>query len=425
METTVMGPGTLTFWWKVSSQSGSDRLRFQVNGIAQNNINGEIDWVQRTYSLAAGTNACRWRYIKDASGSAGQDRGWVDQVVWTPATNCVFGLSTSVVGLGPAGSSGNVDITLTTGTNCTWSVDNPCTDWLTVGPTNGTGNGTVIITASANNTGTTRSCTLTVAGNPVMVVQAGVSSGNLLVQYDPTGAHNSGAPVAPSLVAAGITASSLQEVGFEATWNNTDTLPVGRIPISSSADPSQYLTFTIQSAGGVPITFTSLSYDKQSYLAAGPTHASLRSSLDSFGADVGVVPVNPDGFQTLNFDLGRLPAGPGPITFRIYFYGAPSFTDWADLVSSGKGGNGLRVQGSLNSNPTLTILVGDTGFGFAGGKFGFNVAGPSGQGVVIESSPDLQHWAPVQTNTFGAGPLFFSDPGSGFTGSRFYRARLE
>ena len=50
---------------------------------------------------------------------------------------------------------------------------------------------------------------------------------------------------------------------------------------------------------------------------------------------------------------------------------------------------------------------------------------PAGQGVVIESSLDLQHWTAVQTNAFGAAPLYFSDPQSAFSGARFYRARLE
>jgi hypothetical protein len=425
LETSVTGPGTLTFWWKVSSQAGSDRLRFNINGSQQSSLNGEVDWRQMTYSIASGSNVLRWRYTKDLSGSGGQDRGWVDQVVWTPTTACSFSLSTGTVGLGPGGGSANVNVTVATGTNCSWNPFNPCPDWLTVSPTNGTGNGQLTITASANNTGTPRDCLLTVAGSTIAVGQAALSSGDLLVQYNPAGSHNSGAPVAPSLVAPNVTASSLQEVGLETTWNNTDTLPVGRIATSATPDLGQYLTFTVESAAGHPVTFTGLSYDKQSYLGAGPTHASVRSSLDSFSTDVVVVNVNPAGFESLNFDLSAVPVSSAPVTFRIYFYGAPAFTDWADLVSSARAGNGLRVNGSVNASSPITILVGNAAFGFAGGKFGFNVTGPAGRGVVIESSLDLRHWTPVQTNAFGAGPVYFSDPQSAFSGARFYRARLE
>jgi hypothetical protein len=147
--------------------------------------------------------------------------------------------------------------------------------------------------------------------------------------------------------------------------------------------------------------------------------------LDSFATDVAVVSVNPDGFQSLNFDLSALSVAPGSVTFRMYFYGAPSFTDWAGLVSDAKAGNGLRVYGTLNTSAPILILVGDPAFGFAGGKFGFNLTGPAGKGVVIESSTDLLHWAPVQTNAFGAGPLYFNDPQSTSSGARFYRGRLQ
>ena len=82
--TTVTGPGTISFWWKVSSESGSDRLRFYVNGTEQNNISGEIDWQKKTYSLGSGAQTLEWRYTKNSSGAAGQDRGWVDEVVFTP-----------------------------------------------------------------------------------------------------------------------------------------------------------------------------------------------------------------------------------------------------------------------------------------------------------------------------------------------------
>jgi hypothetical protein len=422
METSVTGPGTLTFWWKVSSQGGSDRLRFYINGLQQNSITGEVDWRQMTYNLAAGSNVLRWRYTKDLSGSGGQDRGWVDQVVWAPTTTCSFALSTSQVAVGPDGGSTNVDLTVATGSSCDWTTLNPCPDWLVISPTNGTGNGQVSIFASANNTGNTRNCTLMVGGNPVAVVQSALSSGTLLVQYNPTGPQTSATPVPPAVVAPGVTASSLQEIGFETTWNNTDALPIGRITTSATVDPTVYLTFTVQAGNGQSITFTNLSFDKQSYLNAGPSHASIRSSLDSYGADIAVVTVNPAGFQSLNFDLSTLPPASAPVTFRIYLYGAPSFTDWADLVGTAKSGNGLRVNGMVGA-AAATILIIDPGF--ASGKFGFDVTGPSGQGVVIESSVDLQNWAPVQTNSFGAGSLFFSDPQSASSGARFYRARLQ
>jgi predicted outer membrane repeat protein len=84
LETTVVGPGALTFWWKVSS-AANDYLEFYTNSILQSGrITGEIDWAQRSYTLAAGSNTLRWRYVKNASGTNGQDRGWVDQIIFIP-----------------------------------------------------------------------------------------------------------------------------------------------------------------------------------------------------------------------------------------------------------------------------------------------------------------------------------------------------
>jgi surface antigen len=84
MQTTVSGPGRLTFWWKVSSENGYDYLRFLVNGVEQKSITDEVDWRLETYTLPAGSQTLRWSYTKDETGSAGRDAGWVDEVAFVP-----------------------------------------------------------------------------------------------------------------------------------------------------------------------------------------------------------------------------------------------------------------------------------------------------------------------------------------------------
>jgi hypothetical protein len=84
LETAVLGPGLLSFWWKVSSELNFDYLEFYINGVRQTGISGEVDWQAQNYTLAAGFHTLRWRYMKDESTSAGQDRGWVDQVSFSP-----------------------------------------------------------------------------------------------------------------------------------------------------------------------------------------------------------------------------------------------------------------------------------------------------------------------------------------------------
>ena len=97
METSVVGPGPLSFWWKVSSEANHDILSFIADGTT-NKISGNVDWTQYVCFYGAGAHTFRWQYAKDASGSAGMDAGFVDEVTWlgcpaatnTPVTSSVI-----------------------------------------------------------------------------------------------------------------------------------------------------------------------------------------------------------------------------------------------------------------------------------------------------------------------------------------------
>jgi len=79
-ETTVNGPGGISFWWKASTEQDFDYLRFKVDGVEFASISGEVDWEQHAYEIPDGTHVLRWTYTKDATGNGGADRAWVDQV---------------------------------------------------------------------------------------------------------------------------------------------------------------------------------------------------------------------------------------------------------------------------------------------------------------------------------------------------------
>lgn len=93
LETTVTGPGDLSFYWKVSSESGWDYLTFYVDGVQQNRISGTQDWAKMTYTLASGSHTLNWTYSKDSSGSYGSDAGWVD---WVSFTDTASSSSTAI-----------------------------------------------------------------------------------------------------------------------------------------------------------------------------------------------------------------------------------------------------------------------------------------------------------------------------------------
>ena len=88
METTriLSSSGELSFWYKVSSESGYDKLRFYVDGTQQGEWSGTVDWTQTTYDLAAGTRVLKWEYTKDYSVSSGSDCAWVDDIIFPAST---------------------------------------------------------------------------------------------------------------------------------------------------------------------------------------------------------------------------------------------------------------------------------------------------------------------------------------------------
>ena len=112
----------------------------------------------------------------------------------------------------------------------------------------------------------------------------------------------------------------------------------------------------------------------------------------------------------------------GPGTPRISFF-------FPQGVAVDSAGNVYVADTSHNTirkgSPASRTFISEPGFGFDGGHFGFNLTGPAGRSVVVEASTDLMNWLPLWTNTFTfPAALHFSDPQSGASPTRFYRARL-
>jgi hypothetical protein len=80
----VHGPGSLTFWWRVSSEALYDGLQFLTNGVVAASLSGEASWELKTFAFPKGDHTLRWRYFKDGSITIGQDQGWLDQLTYVP-----------------------------------------------------------------------------------------------------------------------------------------------------------------------------------------------------------------------------------------------------------------------------------------------------------------------------------------------------
>jgi hypothetical protein len=87
-ETTVTGPGVLSFHWRVDSEVAADVLSVEVEGTAiHQEISGNPAWAAVSLTIPAGPNTIIWRYAKNASAAVGADRGWIDEVRFVAAAD--------------------------------------------------------------------------------------------------------------------------------------------------------------------------------------------------------------------------------------------------------------------------------------------------------------------------------------------------
>ena len=96
IQTQIIGPAVLTYWWKVSCEEGFDFYEFYMNSVLQDDITGEVDWQKQLVPIPPGTNVLRWRYVKDASHSAGGDAAWLDNFALAPSPSLNDALDTSL-----------------------------------------------------------------------------------------------------------------------------------------------------------------------------------------------------------------------------------------------------------------------------------------------------------------------------------------
>jgi hypothetical protein len=74
--------GDITFYRKVSSESGFDYLKFSIDGVEEDKWSGEEGWAPVSFPVAGGTRVFEWTYSKDSSASEGSDTAWIDAIVF-------------------------------------------------------------------------------------------------------------------------------------------------------------------------------------------------------------------------------------------------------------------------------------------------------------------------------------------------------
>ncbi len=82
MSLIISNESEISFFSKVSSESGYDFLRFSIDGILKDQWSGEESWAEHKYPVTAGSHIFKWSYEKDESESVGQDKAWLDYIVF-------------------------------------------------------------------------------------------------------------------------------------------------------------------------------------------------------------------------------------------------------------------------------------------------------------------------------------------------------
>jgi len=74
--------GDITFFVKISCESGFDKLVFRIDGRVVDEWSGEEGWVEASFPVQAGHRYFEWEYVKDSSVSGGEDTAWIDDITF-------------------------------------------------------------------------------------------------------------------------------------------------------------------------------------------------------------------------------------------------------------------------------------------------------------------------------------------------------
>ena len=365
LATTVTGPATVSFYWKVSSEANYDYLRLYVDDVDQGGgISGEVDWVQQTLSLATGSHTLRWSYIKDSSVNAGDDAGYVDQLV-------IQSSLPNLTPYNPAGWSDKIVVSRVTGTNTDsgslTTADTLFLDWAVVN------NGTVaagvyniqlyvdeVLRQGWSTTTHSPNTYTPVLDYPLGTLSAGTHT--LRIKADSTAAVSESnetdneytktivvsVPPAPLIV--------VQQPAGTGLVDGTASISFGSVNVGSS---SSALTFTIQNTGTADLTGLLVNKDGSHSGDFGLNTAGMLATLPPGGSTTFTVTFTPtaSGARTAALHIASNDTPRSP--FDIALTGSGVAVQFANLTPYPRNGGDdkivvSRTTGTSTSSSGLT-----------------------------------------------------------------------
>ena len=81
---------SISFYYKVSSEAGYDKLHFYIDNQEKGNWSGNVAWTKASYPVSQGTHTYKWSYTKDNYQVSGSDCAWID-FIGLPADRIMAG----------------------------------------------------------------------------------------------------------------------------------------------------------------------------------------------------------------------------------------------------------------------------------------------------------------------------------------------
>lgn len=85
LEITRVKAGTISFWYRLSSQNDSNTFRFKIGAEVKAEWSGNTGWEKASFPIKAGTHVLYWDFQKDRSGRKGDGTVWIDDIVLPPS----------------------------------------------------------------------------------------------------------------------------------------------------------------------------------------------------------------------------------------------------------------------------------------------------------------------------------------------------
>jgi hypothetical protein len=360
-----------------------------------------VSWMSITAGASsAGTGSASYSFTANPTTQARSGVLTVagQAVTVTQAAGCGYSISPASASV--AASSGSGTVTVTAGGGCAWTAQSPVS-WVTFSTAaSGTGNGSVGYVVAANPDNSSRSATITVAGQPFVITQAGAPCDATLN------------PTTQNIAAAGATTSVSVALPGGCTWSAVSSASWITILSGASGTGSGTVSYRVDPnpsgstrSGTIAISGRLLTITQ----AATPCTATLSSttvSVDaSGGSRVVSVTIPPDCQWTAvsNASWITVTSGGGPNTSGS---AAVTFNVAANTSTSSRTGT-LTIAGQ-----TFTVTQGGQTCSYTVAPTTASVSTSAGTGTVGVTTPagcawtasSSVSWMAITAGASGSGP---------------------